>query len=68
MTDLTVVKEPDPVLENGDAFDEDTGNSVGSVCADNGIAMPVNISVFRDGYWYVYKVDRKYEHEEEPTA
>jgi hypothetical protein len=48
-------------FENGDVFDEDTGQPLGTIEIQNS----VELSVYRDGWWYVYKLDRKYEHDKD---
>lgn len=60
-SELPVVKEP---INNGDCFDEDTGIYYGRLTddADNNIvAPPVNISIFVNGFTYVYSLTSRYQ-------
>lgn len=57
-------------VSNGDTFDEDANTYLGQITeADDSMlkAPPVNISVFLNGYFYVYKMERRYEQEQEST-
>jgi hypothetical protein len=58
-----------PKYENGVIFDEDTGQHLG-ILADNLHdeenttlipikTIPATLSVFLDGYWYIYKLDSR---------
>ncbi len=46
-------------VENGDTFDEDTGAYLGQVELENSSSFPVQISIFQDGAYFVYKLDSK---------
>lgn len=55
-------------LEAGDLFDEDSGDSLGQIELDNN-TVPAKLSVFCNGYIYVYSITGRYKHEEEkPVA
>lgn len=48
--------------ETGDAYDEDTGEYLATLNLTNG--LPAQISVFHEGYWYVFKPNGRYKDEE----
>lgn len=50
-------------LEQGDTFDEDSGDFLGLL--EIPPVLPVNISVCIHGQMYVYKLDKRYIPEEE---
>lgn len=49
--------------DKGDSYDEDMGTYLGTLSV--GPDIPANISVFMEGHWYVYKMDRKYKEGEQ---
>lgn len=63
-------------LENGDLFDEDTGEhlatidlkSTAKMIEDDSQTIPASLSLFFNGFWYVYKIDSRYEEEKEETS
>lgn len=50
------------VRENGDLYDEDTGEYYYTFPEES--SLPAKLAVFKDGYWYVYKIDGRYKQEE----
>lgn len=49
-------------VERGDTFDEDTGAFLGQlseITTETVHRFPVQIAVYLDGYYYIYKLDRK---------
>lgn len=62
MNNETLAVDPAVGMDNGDTFDETTGSSLGSLDFETiPLSFPVEISVYQNGCWYVYKLDRKYE-------
>lgn len=50
----------------GDCYDEDSGDFLALLTDGNGDELrlpPVNISIFVGGYWFVYKMSHKVEHQ-----
>lgn len=68
-------KELDSLTEdqealNGDTFDEDIECYYGRLTDNSGQdikAPPVSLSIYINGYYYVYKVERRYEATEEES-
>ena len=55
--------------ENGDVYDEDSGDYLGTIepiVSPTTNKITLELAVFHAGEWYIYKLDRKYEHEQEP--
>lgn len=61
-------------VENGDLFDEDLGEHLATIdlftvrkdgTAENKESPPASLSLFFNGFWYVYKIDSRYKEEEE---
>lgn len=60
---------------NGDCYDEDTGEYLGSFELnveekeeDAKESLPVQISMFYDGYWYIYKPMERHKHKPETSS
>jgi hypothetical protein len=47
-------------FNNGDLYDEDTGTYFGAIDPEFLKEMPINIGMFLNGVWYIYKLDHKY--------
>lgn len=65
------------ILENGDLYDEDTGEYLATleIAMDSqGVgkisdgSIPASLSIFFNGYWYIYKIDSRYKHVPSPKA
>lgn len=61
-------------IENGDCYDEDTGIYLGQLTDTETAAapalqtlnsLPAQISIFYEGYWYIFKPQSKYKEEKE---
>lgn len=50
--------------EQGDTYDEDTGDFLGSLSIRESLP-PAQIAVLVNGYWYVFKPDSRYKEEED---
>lgn len=46
-------------VEMGDTFDEQTGTYLGQLEMDASNSFPVELAICIDGYYYIYKLDRK---------
>lgn len=59
------IVEPDVAPEDGDAYDDDTGIYLGNLDGGEEIGRHTiqEIAVFMDGWWYVFKRDRRYKDE-----
>lgn len=65
MEKLLDVKEPS---ELGDTYDEDTGEYLGQLTTGAArilTTLPVQISIFYEGYWYIFKPQSRYKEEKE---
>lgn len=63
--------EPDKPIEdhsNGDLWDEDTGEYICTIPLPSERTIPVNISIYYEGFWYVFKVDSRHVDDPEATA
>lgn len=64
-------KEIKLALDNGTAFDEDSGVCLGHLTEHESAAeapltiLPAKISLYFNGYWYIYKMDTKVEAQKE---
>lgn len=65
ITNLVPLKneEKDPITD-GDIFDEQTGEQLGATIQATTIYGVIELSVLCDGWWYVFKLERKYENKE----
>lgn len=50
---------------NGDCYDEDTGEYLGSFELAATDPLPVQLSIMHNGFWYLFKVDSRTKHEPE---
>lgn len=64
-------KEIKLALENGTTFDEDSGVCLGHLTEHESEAaaplniLPAKVSIYFNGYWYIYKMDSKVEAQKE---
>lgn len=65
------------ILENGDLYDEDTGEYLATIeltkeqnhpTVGDAESIPASLSIFFNGYWYIYKIDSRYKHTPAPKA
>lgn len=54
-------------LENGELFDENSGDLLAQIELDNN-TVPAQLSVFCNGYIYVFSITGRYKHEVEKPA
>lgn len=64
------VEEMEKILlpnTNGDAYDEDEGTYLGQLTndVDTMCSLPAQISIFYEGYWYIFKPQSRYKEEKE---
>lgn len=57
-------QEMEAAMVNGDLFDEDSNDSLGQIELVNG-TLPAQLSIYLNGFLYVYKIDRRYGYETE---
>lgn len=59
--------------EEGDCYDEDTGDFLGSLTIESIIpgvdtGIPAQIAIFHKGYWYIFKPQSRYKEGEQDGA
>lgn len=71
-TEVNTVSVVDDTPTNGDCYDEDTGEYLGQL--ESGLqegtvtidkSIPVQISMYVNGYWYIFRPSHKCKYEEE---
>lgn len=65
--EATLVTEAEKTIgyNDGDLYDEDTGDFIGNIYEDSisEQTVPANFSLFIKGFWYMYKLDKRVQHE-----
>lgn len=66
-TNEQIKKDSDlqPSHDEGDVYDEDTGEFLGNLQLTDQ-TLPAQLAFYHQGFWYIFKPDSRYKHEDAP--